>query len=126
MHPFLSQRRHISVILCFAIMLNLLWPALGQATVAPGLDAIAAEICSARGTVYSSPASQHQPPGPTASHHLKHCALCASLAAAPPPAPLALRAPLTATTLGPAAGYTAPTPHRSWPDARPRAPPSLA
>ena len=126
MPPFLSQRRHISVIVCFAIMLNMLWPALGQATVAPGLDAIAAEICSASGNVYSSPASENQQPGPIAGHHLKHCALCASLATAPPPAPFALRGPLTAIAPGPAAGYTAPTPQRAWPDARPRAPPSFA
>ena len=126
MHPFLSQRRHISVIVCFAIMLNLLWPALGQAMAAPRLDAIAAEICSASGNVYSSPARENQQPGPIAGHHLKHCALCASLAAAPPPAPFALRASLTATAPCPAAGYAAPMPHRAWPDARPRAPPSFA
>lgn len=126
MPQFLSQRRHISLIVCLALMLNLLWPALGQAMVAPGIDAIAGEVCSASGNIYSTPARNGQQQVPIAGHHLKHCALCASLAGAPPPASLALRAPIAATALFPAPGYEAPTPCCAWPDARPRAPPTFA
>ena len=126
MPQFLSQRRHISLIVCLALMLNLLWPALGQAMMAPGIDAIAGEVCSASGTVYSTPARNDQQQVPIAGHHLKHCALCASLAGAPPPAPLALRAPIAASAVFSAPGYTAPAPCCAWPDARPRAPPSFA
>lgn len=126
MPEFLSQRRHISLIVCLAIMLNVLWPALGQAAMAPGVDAIAGEICSASGNVYSSRAGKKPQPAPVAGQHLKHCALCTSLAGAPPPAPFALRCAIAATATFPAAGYTAPTPPPAWPDARPRAPPSFA
>lgn len=126
MPQFLSQRRHISLIVCLAIMLNLLWPALGQAMMAPGIDAIAGEVCSASGNVYRTPARNDQQQVPIAGHHLKHCALCASLAGAPPPAPLALRAPIAASAVFSAPGYTAPAPCCAWPDARPRAPPTFA
>ena len=125
MPQFLSQRRHISLIVCLAIMLNILWPAPGQAMATPGADAIGGEICSANGNVYRIPAGKHPQPAPVAGHHLKHCALCTSLAGAPPPAPFALRSHGAAMAPHALPGYTAPAPRAAWPDARPRAPPPL-
>lgn len=120
MHLFLRQRRRFkvrfSLIVCMAIMLNAFAPALGQAMAVLSFDPLAGEICSAGGKQQI----------PVAGHDMKHCALCASLAGAPPPAPVMFALPAAAGALPPALRYAAPALHRPWRDARPRAPPHVA
>ena len=124
MYLFLHQRRRFkvrfSLIVCIAIMLNLFTPALGQAMAALTFDPLAGEICSA-GTTGSGKQQI-----PVAGHNMKHCALCASLAGAPPPAPVIFALPAAAGALSPALSYVAPALRQPWFDARPRAPPHVA
>lgn len=128
MHQFLHQRRRLSLIVCIAIMLNLFTPALGQAMAVLTFDPLAGEICSAGAldsagnTVGNNGGKQHIP---VAGHDMKHCALCASLAGAPPPLPVAFTLPATAGAALPARYYAAPTLHQPRLDARPRAPPRV-
>ena len=124
MYLFLHQRRRFkvrfSLIVCIAIMLNLFTPALGQAMAVLTFDPLAGEICSASAT------GNGQQQIPVAGHDMKHCALCASLAGAPPPAPVIFGLPAAADALSPALHYVAPALHQPWRDARPRAPPHAA
>lgn len=124
MHQFLHQRRRFkvrfSLIVCIAIMLNLLTPALGHALTVFTVDPLAGELCSATGT------ARGKQPIPVAGHDMKHCALCASLAGAPPPAPVLLALPAADGGYPLPLHYAAPTPCPPWPDARPRAPPQVA
>ena len=126
MHLFLHQRRRFkvrfSLIVCIAIMLKLFTPALGQAMAVLTFDPLAAEICSVGGNGNGNGQQQI----PVAGHDMKHCALCASLAGAPPPAPVTFALPAAAGALSPALHYVAPALHQPWRDARPRAPPHAA
>ena len=120
MHQLLHQRQRLSLIVCIAIMLNLFTPALGQAMAVLTFDPLADEICRAGATANGKQQI------PVAGHDMKHCALCASLAGAPPPAPVTLALPAAAGALSPALHYLAPALFRPWREARPRAPPCAA
>lgn len=120
MHQFLFLRRRLSLIVCMAMMLKLLTPALGQAMEVLTLDPLALEVCSAAG---SKPQQV-----PIAGHAMQHCALCslgASGAGAPPPAagmlPAIVLLPRGAAVLAPA--RVAPQSWLSWSPAQARAPP---
>jgi hypothetical protein len=124
MHQFLHQRRRFkvrfSLIVCIALMLNLFTPALGQAMAVLTFDPLAGELCSAGTT------GNGQQQIPVAGHDMKHCALCASLTGAPPPAPVNFALPEAGGAQSPALRYVAPALHQPWPDGRPRAPPQVA
>jgi Protein of unknown function (DUF2946) len=123
MHLFLHQRRRFSLIVCIAIMLNLFTPALGQAVALLSMDPLAGELCRAA-TGKNGDGNQPQLPG--AGHHLKHCAWCASLAGAPPPARVTVQLPAAVAATGQVTHYRAPPPPQPWSDAHPRAPPRTA
>lgn len=118
---FLRYRRGYSLIVCLAILLNLLAPAIGQAMALPARDPLALEICS----VNAAPAKA---PGEPASHAMKHCVLCALHAgsAAPPPATRGLVVVLAGHDHYPAPHYQSPSPPHVWSAAAPRGPPFLS
>jgi len=114
----MKRRQTTSLIVCLAILLQLLVPAWASASVSADATPWAADIC--RSTV---PAK-----APGSSHTLKHCLSCATTGdtAAPPaasqhlitlPAGTALRPDLVARSLARAS---------HWHPAQPRAPPALS
>lgn len=116
---FFKHRRQTSWIVCIAILLNLLTPALGQAMSTLLRDPLAFEICSATPVKRAPDMPQHA---------MKHCVFCATHAtpAAPPPsmpAPLAL---LAGHDAYPSPHYLSPAPLSTWSSAKPRGPPSLS
>ena len=118
MGKLFKHRRSHSLIVCIAILLNLLAPAIGHAMSALTRDPLALEICSA------TPAKQA--PGDSAPHALKHCVFCATHADtyAPPPAPAGLVAVLRGHDAYPAPRYFSPALPFVWSDAQPRGPPA--
>ena len=114
-----QHRRRTSLIVCIAILLNLLTPALGQAMSTLLRDPLALDICSA------SPAKRTQDM-PVAG--MKHCAFCATHAtpAAPPPSVPALVALLDGHDAYPSLDYLSPSPLAAWSGAMPRGPPPLS
>lgn len=118
-----QHRRRTSLIVCIAILLNLLTPALGQAMSSLLRDPLALDICSA------TPAKRGQDRGqdmPAAG--MKHCAFCATHAApaAPPPSAPVLVALLDGHDAYPSCHYLSPSPPPVWSGAGPRGPPSLS
>ena len=111
------HRRRTSLIVCIAILLNLLTPGLGQAMSTLLRDPLALDICSA------TPAkrSQHMP-----AAGMKHCVFCATHATptAPPPAIPVLVALLDGHDVYPSPRYLSPSPLAAWSGAQPRGPPS--
>ena len=122
MVKFLRHRRGHSLIVCIAILLNLLAPALGHAMAQLSRDPLALEICS----VNAAPA--RQAPGDPATHAIKHCMLCAIHAdsAAPPPATRGLGALPAGHDRYPPLLYQSPSPPHHWSAAAPRGPPVLS
>jgi hypothetical protein len=118
---FLRYRRGYSLIVCLAILLNLLAPAIGQAVAQASRDPLALEICSVN-------AAPVKAPGAPASHAMKHCVLCALHAdsAAPPPATRGLVVVLAGHDHYPAPRYQSPSPRPLWSGAAPRGPPVLS
>ena len=122
MVKFLQHRRGYSLIVCIAILLNLLAPAIGHAMAQLSRDPLALEICS----VGAAPA--RRAPGEPATHANQHCALCAIHAdsAAPPPAARGLVVVLAGHDRYPPPRYQSPSPPHPWPAAAPRGPPVLS
>jgi hypothetical protein len=120
MVKFLQHRRSYSLIVCIAILLNLLAPAIGHAMAQLSRDPLALEICS----VSAAPSKQ----APPATHAIKHCVLCAIHAdsAAPPPAARTLAVVLADRDGYPPLHYQSPSPLRHWSAAAPRGPPALS
>src|SRR3954468_7300304 len=120
MGKFLKHRRGHSLIVCMAILLNLLAPAIGHAMATLARDPLVLEICSA------TPA--RQAPGDTSTHVLKHCVFCATHADtyAPPPTPAGPLTLLRGHDAYPAQRYSSPTPLSNWSSAQPRGPPALS
>ncbi len=120
MGKFLKHRRGHSLIVCMAILLNLLAPAIGQAMATLADAPLALEICSA------TPAKPA--PGDTSTHALKHCVFCATHAGtcAPPPATASLLAVLRGHDAYPALRCPSPAPLFNWSSAQPRGPPALS
>lgn len=116
-----QHRRRTSLIVCIAILLNLLTPALGQAMSSLLRDPLALDICSA------TPAKRGQGQDMPAAG-MKHCAFCATHAtpAAPPPSVPVLVALLDGHDAYPSSDYLSPSPPPVWSGARPRGPPSLS
>ncbi|MEV4781737.1 DUF2946 family protein [Burkholderia sp. LMU1-1-1.1] len=114
-----KHRRRTSLIVCIAILLNLLTPALGQAMSTLLRDPLTLDICSA------TPAKRTQDM-PVAG--MKHCVFCATHAtpAAPPPSIPALVALLDGHDAYPSLDYLSPSPLAAWSGAKPRGPPSLS
>lgn len=119
MGNFLQHRRRTSLIVCIAILLNLLTPALGQAMSTLLRDPLALDICSA------TPAKSAPD---MAAQGMRHCAFCATHAspAAPPPSVPALIALLDGHDAYPSPNYLSPSPLPAWSGAKPRGPPSLS
>jgi hypothetical protein len=126
MVKFLQHRRGYSLIVCIAILLNLLAPAIGHAMAQLSRDPLALEICS----VGAAPTRQApgEPANQPANHAIKHCVLCAIHAdnAAPPPAIRALVAVLAGHDRHPPLHDQSPSPPHIWPAAAPRGPPALS
>lgn len=122
MVKFLRHRRSYSLIVCIAILLNLLAPAIGHAMAQLSRDPLALEICS----VGAAPTKQA--PGEPANHAIKHCVLCAidTDGAAPPPAARGLVMMLAGHDRYPPLHYQSPSPLHHWPAAAPRGPPALS
>lgn len=120
MGKFLKHRRSNSLIVCIAIVLNLLAPAIGHAMATLARDPLVLEICSA------TPAKPA--PGDSSTHALKHCVFCATHADsyAPPPAAASLLAVLRGHDAYPPLHYQSPAPLFNWSSAQPRGPPSLS
>ena len=116
---FFQHRRRTSLIVCIAILLNLLTPALGQAMSSLLRDPLALDICSA------TPAQRGQDM-PVAG--MKHCAFCATDAtpSAPPPSAPARVALRDGHDAYPSSDYLPPSPLPVWSDSRPRGPPTLS
>lgn len=119
MGNFFKHRRRTSLIVCIAILLNLLTPALGQAMSTLLRDPLTLDICSA------NPAKRTQDM-PVAG--MKHCVFCATHAtpSAPPPSVPALVALLDGHDVYPSPNYLSPSPLPAWSGAKPRGPPSLS
>nr|WP_315401555.1 DUF2946 family protein [uncultured Duganella sp.] len=113
------HRRRTSLIVCIAILLNLLTPALGQAMSTLLRDPLSLDICSAN-------PSKRTTDTPAAG--MAHCAFCATHAtpSAPPPSMPALIALIDGHDVYPSATYSSPSPLPAWPNARPRGPPPLS
>ncbi|MBP1204479.1 hypothetical protein JOD97_002521 [Duganella sp. 1411] len=119
MGNFFQHRRRTSLIVCMAILLNLLTPALGQAMSSLLRDPLALDICSA------TPAKRDQDM-PHAG--MKHCPFCATHATptAPPPCAPARVVRLDGHDAYPSFDYLSPSPLAAWSGSRPRGPPALS
>ena len=119
MGNFFKHRRRTSLIVCIAILLNLLTPALGQAMSTLLRDTLTLDICSA------NPAKR-SPDMPVAG--MKHCVFCATHATpdAPPPSVPALVALLDGHDVYSSPNYLSPSPLPAWSSTKPRGPPSLS
>ena len=119
MGNFFQHRRRTSLIVCMAILLNLLTPALAQAMSSLLRDPLALDICSA------TPAKRGQDV-PLAG--MKHCAFCATHAtpSAPPPSAPAGVAPRDGHDAYPSSDYLSPSPLPAWSGSRPRGPPAAS
>ncbi|MYN47467.1 DUF2946 domain-containing protein [Pseudoduganella sp. FT93W] len=119
MGAFLKRSQATGLIVCLAIVLQLLAPAWASAARSTAGTPWAADVCR------SSPAPDKTP---AAAHSLKHCLFCSSGADtyAPPAAPAGLPALPAGAALyaGVAPAATACRTH--WHPAQPRAPPALS
>jgi hypothetical protein len=116
-----KHRRLHGLIVCMAILLNVLAPAISHAVTSLARDPLTADICSA------TPAGEQQP-GKAPAHGMKHCAFCATHldTYAPPPAAAGLLAVLDGHDAYPALHYQSPAPLFNWSSAQPRGPPALS
>lgn len=118
MGAILKRRQTTSLIVCLAILLQLLVPAWASATVSADATPWAADICRS-----TAPAK-----APGSNHSLKHCLSCTSTGdtAAPPAAPQHLTTLPAGTALRPALVSTSIPAASHWHPAQPRAPPALS
>lgn len=125
------KRRLLSVwIAMLAILFSALAPTVSHALAAQGSFAGFAEICTVNGVELVSLATgERQKPADNAlSHHMEHCAFCATHGgtfALLPPLPVSF-AVVGGHDLFPSLFYLAPTPLFSWSAAQPRGPPANA
>ncbi|MFC0168369.1 DUF2946 family protein [Pseudoduganella danionis] len=119
MGAFLKRKQATGLIVCLAIVLQLLVPAWASAARNTAATPWAAEVCR------STPA-----PGqtPAATHSLKHCLFCSSSADtyAPPVALAGLPVLPAGAALYAGVAPAAPACHAHWHLAQPRAPPALS
>ncbi|WP_374360413.1 DUF2946 family protein [Pseudoduganella danionis] len=119
MGAFLKRKQVTGLIVCLAIMLQLLVPAWASAARNTAATPWAAEVCR------STPA-----PGqtPAATHSLKHCLFCSTSADtyAPPANPASLHTLPVGTALYAAVAPATAAHGAAWHPAQPRAPPALS
>lgn len=118
MGAILKRRQTTGLIVCLAILLQLLVPAWASATISADATPWAADICRS-----TAPAK-----APGSHHNLKHCLSCASTgdASAPPAAPQHLATLPAGQSLRPALPGASAASTSHWHPAQPRAPPALS